>query len=170
MKKNRQISPERKMFYHGGQALMVIGFLLFLSVFVTGAMNFGNFSNFHGQVQSSAFRAISGMVMIIIGGGLMSVGAKGAAGSGIILDPEKARRDVEPWSRATGGMIKDGLDEADINLQNIFDSKANDRDEATDTNASNFGDKLRELHRLYEEGILSKEEYEREKREILDQI
>ncbi|MGD9127426.1 MAG: SHOCT domain-containing protein [Planctomycetia bacterium] len=163
--KRRQISPERKALYYAGSILSVIGILLFLSVFVTGAMNIGNFDNFEGQMKSSAFRAIGGMVLIVIGAIVANLGAKGAAGSGIVLDPEKAREDVEPWSRMTGGMIKDGLDEAGINLQGIVDAKVVDSDDGTD-----FGDKLRELHRLYEEGILSQEEYEREKREILDKI
>ena len=43
-------------------------------------------------------------------------------------------------------------------------------DVTVDVTVDNFGDKLRELHRLYEEGILSEEEYERKKRETLDQI
>jgi uncharacterized OB-fold protein len=34
----------------------------------------------------------------------------------MILDPEKARKDLEPYSRMTGGMVKDALDEAHINL------------------------------------------------------
>jgi len=63
-----------------------------------------------------AARAFGGMVMIIAGMIVMSIGARGAAGSGLVLDPKKAREDLEPFTRMAGGMVKDALDEADINL------------------------------------------------------
>lgn len=187
--KRRQISPERKLMYYGGMVLIGIGVLLFLSTFVSGVMsvsqfgddfhslneeNFGDFTGkmhgLHSQGRSIMLRAVFGMIMMVVGGGLMKVGAKGPAGAGLVLDPEQARRDVEPWSRATGGMIKDGLDEAGIHLENIVAAKAVETDGNNQVTSTNFGDKLRELHRLYEEGILSQEEYEREKRDVLDKI
>ena len=181
MKKNRQISPERKTLYYIGMTLGVIGILLFVSAFFSVVGNSGPFGSNTIRVEgvggiegyeitgvrvndgppSFVFRAFCGIGLVALGGVLMTVGSKGVAGSGIILDPEQTRRDFEPWSRAAGGMLKDGLDEVGIDIEEVLSSKAVD---------SNFGDKLRELHRLYEEGILSKEEYEREKREILDQI
>lgn len=33
-----------------------------------------------------------------------------------MLDPEQARQDLEPFSRQAGGMLKDALDEAAVNL------------------------------------------------------
>jgi hypothetical protein len=42
---------------------------------------------------------------MVIGGILMNIGARGAAGSGLVLDPEKARQDLEPWSRMGGGIV-----------------------------------------------------------------
>ena len=41
---------------------------------------------------------------------------RGLAGSGVVLDPEKAREDVEPWSRMAGGVVKDALDESGIQV------------------------------------------------------
>jgi hypothetical protein len=111
---SKQISEERKAAYYLGMLLMVLGFLVFLSVFVTGAMNFGNFSNFEGQARSSMFRAISGMVLMMVGGLVRGVGARGLAGSGVVLDPEQARRELEPFSRMAGGMVKDALEEAQL--------------------------------------------------------
>jgi hypothetical protein len=111
---NKQITPERKALYYGGIACTVFGLLLFLSTFVTGAMNFGNFENFEGRVQSEMCRAIGGMILMMAGGFMMKVGAQGLAGSGVILDPEKARKDVEPWSRMTGGVVQDTVSEIDI--------------------------------------------------------
>ncbi|MEM6692170.1 MAG: zinc ribbon domain-containing protein, partial [Planctomycetota bacterium] len=45
-----------------------------------------------------------------------TVGARGLAGSGVLLDPEQAREDLEPYSRMAGGMVKDAMTEADIDL------------------------------------------------------
>jgi hypothetical protein len=45
--------------------------------------------------------------MIVIGAVISNIGARGAAGSGILLDPEQARDDLEPFSRMHGGMLKD---------------------------------------------------------------
>ena len=50
-----------------GGGFAVVGFLLFLSVFVSSAMNFGNFDNFESQTRSAALRAVGGMAMIIFG-------------------------------------------------------------------------------------------------------
>jgi hypothetical protein len=112
----KQISEERKTAYYLGMVLMVIGGLLFFSVFITHAMNFGNFSNFEANARSSMFRAFGGMVLLFLGGILRGIGARGLAGSGVVLDPEKARQELEPYSRMAGGMVKDALDEANVNL------------------------------------------------------
>lgn len=113
---SRRITSDRKFAYYLGSAMVGIGFVLFFSVFVTSAMNFGDFDDFDGQVRSSAMRAVLGMGLMIVGGFVRSVGAHGAAGSGVVLDPDQARRDLEPYSRQGGGMLKDALDEADIDL------------------------------------------------------
>lgn len=112
----RRISTERKAAYYIGMALIVLGFLLFASTFVTFAMHFGDFSNFESNAKSSMFRAFGGMGLIVVGSIVLHIGAHGAAGSGVLLDPEQARDDLEPYSRMAGGMIRDVLDEADVNL------------------------------------------------------
>jgi hypothetical protein len=95
-------------------ALGVIGFLLFLSTFVTFIANFGNFENFEGRARSGGFRAFGGMILMMAGGFLTNLGVRGWAGSGLVLDPEKARSDVEPWSRMGGGIVQDALSEIDV--------------------------------------------------------
>jgi len=112
----KQISEERKTAYYLGMVLMVIGGLVFFSVFITGAMNFGNFNNFEANARSSMFRALGGMGLLIVGGIIRGIGARGMAGSGVVLDPEKARQELEPYSRMAGGMAKDALDEADVHF------------------------------------------------------
>jgi hypothetical protein len=124
---NHEISPERKALYYTGMGCVGIGFLLFFSTFVTGCMNFGNFENFDGQVRSSMARSLGGMALIVVGGVLMNLGRHGAAGSGVVLDPQKARKDLEPWNRAAGGMTSDALDE--IGLVKKLEKKLDEPDE-----------------------------------------
>lgn len=44
----------------------------------------------------------------------MRIGAKGAAGSGLVLDPDKAREDLKPYNEAKGGMINDVISNIDV--------------------------------------------------------
>lgn len=101
-------------------------------------------------------RGIVGMGMIIAGGIIGLVGRAGAAGSGIIPDPEQARSDLEPWSRMTGGVVKDALDEAGIPIG------------TSRKDALSFDEQLRRLHKLHQDGILSTAEYESKKKQVLD--
>jgi hypothetical protein len=110
----KRISQERKTAYYLGMVLIVLGAILFGSVFVTGAMHFGDFSNFQSNAKSEMPRAFGGMALIALGGFLRVIGARGLAGSGTVLDPDRARDELEPYSRMVGGMIKDALDEADV--------------------------------------------------------
>jgi len=112
----RHISEERKTAYYVGMGLQVLGGLLFASTFVTFLMHFGDFTNFEARAKSDGFRAFGGMALLIVGGIVRGVGARGLAGSGVILDPEKARDELEPYSRMAGGMLKDAIDEADISV------------------------------------------------------
>jgi hypothetical protein len=107
----RTIPPDRKATYYLGMGIGLFGLLLFLSVFVSGAANFGNFDNFDARTRSMATCAITGMILMFVGTIVASIGAKGLAGSGAVLDPEQARKDVEPWSRMAGGVLEDALSE-----------------------------------------------------------
>jgi hypothetical protein len=112
----KQISEGRKAAYYLGMGLMILGGVLFASTFVTFAINFGDFSNFESNAKSGMFRAFGGMALLVVGGIIRGIGARGVAGSGVILDPEQARSELEPYSRMAGGMVKDALDEADVEL------------------------------------------------------
>lgn len=112
----REISGERKTAYYVGTGLMVVGGILFASTFVTFAMSFGDFSNFESNAQSGMLRAFGGVALLFLGGAIRGVGARGLAGSGVVLDPERARQELEPYSRMAGGMAKDALEEADVKL------------------------------------------------------
>lgn len=69
-------------------------------------------------------RALGGMGLMVLGGLLMRVGAAGWAGAGVVLNPEQARKDLEPWARMGGGVLQDALSEVDL------DRKAEERLEA----------------------------------------
>jgi hypothetical protein len=114
MRDSKQISPQRKQLYYVGMAVSAVGLLLFLSVFVSGALNFGNFDNFEARGRSMGLRAFGGMALIMVGGMLMKLGAKGLAGSGVVLDPEQARDDLKPWSKLSGGVMNDAISEIDV--------------------------------------------------------
>lgn len=84
----KQISEQRKTAYYLGMILMVVGGLLFFSVFITAATNFGKFDNFGADARSSMLRAICGMALVFGGVVIRGIGARGLAGSGVVLDPE----------------------------------------------------------------------------------
>jgi hypothetical protein len=60
--------------------------------------------------------AFIGFALIAAGGAMRAIAARGTAGSGLVLDPQKAREDLKPWTGMAGGMVKDVLQEADIKL------------------------------------------------------
>jgi hypothetical protein len=117
--------------YYGGITLIAIGIVLFVSTFFTGP-EIGSRSgpqpgepdfweraqerheDFGRGMKTSMIRALLGMGLMVVGGIFMIVGARGAAGSGVVLDPEKARRDLEPWSRMGGGIVQDALSEVEV--------------------------------------------------------
>lgn len=159
-----------------GNAIALVGLLLFFSTFISVALSFGqrtSFDEFGRQGRSMALRAFGGMGLIVVGGVISGIGRQGLAGSGVILDPEKAREDQEPWTRMQGGMFADAADEAIQGIsQSLTDSGLLDGiDPPPDWNPDDdltFDEKLRRLHGLYKDGILTREEYEREKQELLE--
>ncbi len=134
-----------------------IGLLLFLSTFVSFISHFGDFTDFHGRAKSSMIRALGGMICMGIGQFIMHLGRSGAAGSGLKLDPQQARKDLEPWSRMSGGMLKDTLDEAGIDLSGQSQEMP-------------FDEQLRRLEALKRDGLLSDAEYAAAKSKILQSL
>ena len=109
---SREISPERKTAYYVGMGLSGFGLLLFCLPFVAVplAMLGGPFA----AVPVTFALAFIGFALIAVGGVLMQIGRSGLAGAGIILDPGRARQEVEPFSRMEGGILKDRLNEAGL--------------------------------------------------------
>jgi hypothetical protein len=122
----RHISPQRKLLYYGGGALVLAGFVTFTSLFFTGTDEPASPRDVSGHeflertrtsMRSEMTRAIVAFGLIFVGMILVNIGRMGAAGSGLILDPQQARKDVEPWTRAAGGMANDALQEVDLAKQ-----------------------------------------------------
>ena len=107
-----KISKERKATYYVGIGMIGLGFILFISVFFSAA----SFMNdpFGGSRGPSFENPVIGMVLMIVGSIIMNIGAKGTAGSGLLLDPEKAREDLKPFNEAKGGMINDVISNIDV--------------------------------------------------------
>lgn len=136
---------------------MILGAILFFSTFVSVFYEFGSFDMSPGPTVSIGFRALGGMLLMIAGSVLRTIGVRGVAGSGVVLDPDKARDDLEPWTRMVGGMFKDAAEGAGVNF---------DRDYNRDMP---FDEKLRRIARLHAEGILTDEEFAAEKQKILNE-
>lgn len=108
-----KIPNERKATYYVGIGIMILGFILFISVFFSVASFMNN--PYMGMSSGPSFTpGILGFVLIIVGSAVMNLGAKGAAGSGLILDPDKAREDLKPFNEAKGEMINDVISNIDI--------------------------------------------------------
>ncbi len=153
----RNISPKRQGLYYFGMMLVVIGLLLFLSTFVSFISHFGDFTDFAGRARSGGIRALGGIICIGIGQFIMHLGRSGVAGSGLKLDPQEARRDLEPWSRMSGGILKDTLDEAGVDLSGQSQEMP-------------FDEQMRRLEALKRDELISEAEYAAAKSKILQSI
>lgn len=119
-----KISKERQTTYYIGMGMIAVGFLMFISTFfaIAGMMNSNN--PFAGNGPSFA-TPIVGFLLMVAGSFVMNIGAKGTAGSGLILDPDKARDDLKPFNEAKGGMISDIISNTDLagNIASISGAK-----------------------------------------------
>lgn len=111
----KQISSERKTLYMAGVILTGIGMLLFLSTFLV-FLNPNSFFN-TGNPFGFMIRPFVGILMIAGGNFMRILAARGTAGSGLVLDPEKAREDLRPWTSMAGSMVQDALEETTLNTK-----------------------------------------------------
>ncbi len=138
MTKNKDFSPERKAIHGIGTIVRIIGSIMFISVFFIGFSQKNkpkkpwNYSKPKSNNQWNYPRTspkpkpnhgfpktiIIGFGLVFIGGVLTTLARNGVAGSGLILDAEQERRDLEPVSRIIGGRINDAFME--VNLEGKF--------------------------------------------------
>ncbi len=166
------IAPERKFWFNVGTGMMILGGVLFFSNFIIFLMatlgsNSGPLST--GLPQGAAFfgsfsmvgfviRAFGGVMLLGAGQGVRHIAARGVAGGGLILDPQQARKDLEPWSRMGGAMVKDALDEAQLT------PKAPQQP----TSPLTLENRLRRLQHLKQQGLISEEEYTAQRQRIIE--
>lgn len=113
----RTISSRRKGLYSMGVVLQILGGVGFLVCFLGFAMGGQAAVRSHGQEGSPMQWWVGGVVCavaIAAGGVLRTLAARGVAGAGLVLDPDRARQDLEPWARAGGGLLKDAVEEAGL--------------------------------------------------------
>lgn len=112
---NRELKTWRKVLYIIGNVFLVLGVILFFTVFIDSGYDIyfeGNSLRYSSRFfYDSTFRAIFGFGLILLGTVMKELAKKGLAGAGLILDPERERRDAEPFSRSKGGKFADSYDE-----------------------------------------------------------
>lgn len=117
---SRSISPDRKLAHLMGTCLMVVGGLMFAFTALSMVSDFGSGPTSIDSASSSMISFVlggfGGVALMGVGRGMRTVAARGLAGSGVVLDPERARKDLEPWSRMAGGMVQDALSETDLEI------------------------------------------------------
>ena len=107
----------RKAAYYGGAVVIALGFILFFIPFLSFFSLFRSFGPgmSAGDGFFTPFRtfplAFVGVLLIMAGQGLRSLGRKGLAGSGVVLSPQGEARDAEPWQRSKGAQMQDALEE-----------------------------------------------------------
>jgi hypothetical protein len=100
----------------------------------------------------------------------MNIGSRGLAGAGVVLDPQQARKDLEPWSRMAGGMAKDALEAADIHPGGgPGDHPVSGNQPAPGETSLTFDERLRRLEKLRSDGLISEEEYRQKRAEMLEE-
>lgn len=110
---HKEISPRRKALYYGGTALIALGILCCFGTMLSLILSIGRpegFMSMGGGAPSQFVWFFAGMVLAVVGGLLQNIGARGLAGSGAVLDPQRAREDLSPYSGALGGMVHDALE------------------------------------------------------------
>ncbi len=107
MAEHRQVSPARKVAFYLGYLSMAAGGILLISPWADG------FPLTPGRLGSMALRVLGGLALIALGLFLRRIGIRGMAGSLVTLDPPRAKEDLEPWSRAAGGLLDAALSEVE---------------------------------------------------------
>jgi hypothetical protein len=107
-----KLKSSRKVTYYIGLGIIVLGIISFFIPFLYTS---GFMSNSFIEAGIPPFaNSVIGIILIAVGSLVKEIGAKGTAGSGLLLDPDKAREDLKPFNEAKGGMINDVIRNIDI--------------------------------------------------------
>lgn len=105
----RNITNKQKTGFYLGTILLGLGVIMFSAPFVD--VFFNGMTNREPGIPDSFKIALVGFVIVGLGQIFRVISARGLAGSGLLLAPKQARKDLEPYSRMAGGMVKDALEE-----------------------------------------------------------
>jgi len=105
---HRQVSAGRKLTFYCGYLSMAAGAVFIVSIFFSGLDPFT-----WSRVRALVLRVVLGVGCFLMGLLLRKIGIRGLAGSVVILSPPGAREDLEPWSRAAGGLVNAALSEVE---------------------------------------------------------
>ncbi|MCL2104346.1 MAG: SHOCT domain-containing protein [Kiritimatiellaeota bacterium] len=160
--KNRNVSEKRKNLYAFGIGLTVLGAVMivvgFAGFVLSGIFGDGRGRGFRPDIIAFFLTFGGGMGVSVLAHVIREIAARGVAGSGLVLDPEKARKDLEPWSRMGGGMIRDVLDESGI------------APKPTNSQQLPLDEKLRRLNSLKDDGLISEAEFEAARKKIMSSL
>lgn len=114
-----QLSGTRRRVHNAMSIVMALCGLGIASGFILFALGVGedhrSVPNSHAPPFGWLVGAVS-MMVLVVAAVVRGIATYGLAGSGVVLDPKQARKDLEPFSRQAGGMLRDALDEGGVNL------------------------------------------------------
>ena len=105
------ISATRKLLFYAGY--LAYGAAVALAVWVACAL-FEPASYTPSGLRHVLIGGAIAVALWFVGLFLRRLGVLGLAGSGLLLNPMRARRELEPWSRAAGGLLSSALNEVHV--------------------------------------------------------
>jgi hypothetical protein len=111
-----QLSGTRRRVHNAMSIVAAMCGLGIASGFILMAFGVGMDGRSFGRPPFGVSLFMVSLVVLIVAAVVKATAAAGLAGSGVVLDPKQARKDLEPFSRQAGGMLRDALDEVGVNL------------------------------------------------------
>jgi len=110
---SKKISAMRRNTFYIGTGMLVLGISVLLVSMVLFVIDGDRRLIPDSPISLWWVTGVVGILVSGLGSTIRRFAARGVAGSGLILDLDRARKDLEPFSRMAGGMLKDALDEND---------------------------------------------------------
>lgn len=130
LRRENEIPDWRVLVFNLGTVLAAVGLIAFLGTFAVVGMTLMqvpfNTSSTYAMKHAVGMSGV-GFFLMVTGNALRAIGARGLAGSGIVLDPARAREDLKPYARMVGGMIADAVKELDTESDDNKTSEKTDR-------------------------------------------
>ena len=111
------IPAPRRAIHAIGTVMLAFGLLGILVCFIGFAFAGHEAVDSFGRSGSPVAFWVGALVCMVLAAGgkaLRTIGARGAAGSGLVLDPEQAHEDLAPWAQTGGKLVKDAIESSGI--------------------------------------------------------